>query len=66
MGSVFQPSTTEDHEYAWRHAFAYADCHVTTEEAVMYANHYAKLIADEEVMGHWPAHSPTFANWLRH
>lgn len=63
MGLVFQPWTAEDLEYAWRHAFAYADSFVSTDDAAEYANHYSRLAAAEEDMNHWPDHGPTFADW---
>ncbi len=59
-------ATDDDREYAWRHAFAYADYHASTDEAIAYANHYAGLIADEENLFCWPEHGPTFAGWRAH
>lgn len=56
-------ATTEDREYAWRHAFAYADAHVSTEDAVAYANHYARVIEGEDDPSYWPGHGETFAKW---
>lgn len=54
-----------DREYAWRHAFAYADCFVDTDAAVEYANHYATLIADEDDPNYWPSHGSAFVEWCR-
>ena len=63
--TVIEVATAEDREYAWRHAFAYADCYVSTEEATAYADHYTALIANEEELRHWPSHGPTLADWQR-
>lgn len=52
-------------EYGWRHAFAYADCYVSAEQAERYADHYVSLVRDEINMGYWPSHGPTFADWYR-
>jgi hypothetical protein len=56
-------ATVEDREYAWRHAFAYADRFASTDDAADYAHYYAGLIADEDSMAYWPAHGTTFAAW---
>ena len=56
-------SLANDREYAWRHAFAYADCAVSTDDAARYANHYAQLIADEDETRYWPGHSEVFCAW---
>ena len=56
-------ATAEDRDFAWRHAFEYADSYATTEDAVRYANHYVGLIAREQDMAHWPSHGKTFADW---
>lgn len=48
ISSVPIMATDDDHEYAWRHAFAYADCYATTTHAIEYANHYRALIASED------------------
>ena len=59
-------ATHEDREYAWRHAFTYADQYTpTSDEAAEYANHYAALIRQEENLYYWPDHGPTFADWMR-
>lgn len=56
-----------DLEYAWRHAFSYADCHIATDDAVKYANHYCDIIEmlDEPLEQHWPDHSDVFWSWNR-
>lgn len=58
-------ATKEDRDYAWRHAFCYADrCPgLNTDDAADYANHYARIIAGEEDTNHWPAHSTVFCPW---
>ena len=62
LGTV---ATREDRDYAWRHAFCYADQLCPTDDAVRYANHYAQVIADEEEMNHWPGHGEVFAAWRK-
>src|SRR5947199_8302385 len=47
-------ATPGDRCYAWRHAFAYADRYVSTDDAVAYAWHYENVIAEEEDLDHWP------------
>lgn len=60
---VYIEATKEDREYAWRHAFAYADQFVSTDDAIEYANHYAKIIENEDEMRHWPGHTDCFGHW---
>jgi prepilin-type processing-associated H-X9-DG protein len=51
-----------DREFAWRHAFAYADGHVSTDDAIAYARHYVTLLTEND-MADWPPHSRTFRQW---
>lgn len=63
MTQPLSHNVADDREYAWRHAFAYADCYVSTDDAVAYANHYSALIADEDDARYWPSHGSVFMDW---
>lgn len=50
-------ATDDDKNHGWRHAFCYADCRVSTDDAEKYANHYLAVVADVENLFDWPDHS---------
>lgn len=52
-----------DREYLRRHAFAYADCYVPTDDATAYADHYVSSACDHDEC-RYPDHGPTLADWL--
>jgi hypothetical protein len=56
-------ATRHDREEAWLEAFAYADCHTSTDDAVAFAHHYARTIEDEEDMNCWPDFDDVYAEW---
>lgn len=58
--------TTEDREYVWGSAFAWADYWTSTDEAVDFANHYVNEIEKNEALYNildWPTYETTFSKW---
>jgi hypothetical protein len=54
-----------DMELTWREAFAFADCHLTTDDAITFAHLYCRLIESAELGADdvWPTFSAILSEW---